>query len=190
VRAFALLGLLLLTGCPSDPSRGPASLIDHGLWEEADPAADPWLVERPDDDFVTCDSLSVFEEAFGSHETLSVSLDYCNYVSRLQSTLVDVLADDTLTFRLWHDGFFFATDEPVHLALGIGEEQVWDVFLEAPGDSGLEYVQWAAESDIPAGTAVSFLVNTHQEIDTEERHGGNSLNLIELSRVDPAWEVE
>ncbi len=190
MRATGILGLLVLTGCPTDPPREPASLIDHSLWQEADPAADPWLAERPDDDFVKCGELAVFEESFGRDDTLSVNLDYCNYVSLHQPTLVDVLADDTLTFRLWHDGFFFATDEPVHLALRIGDEQVWDVLLEAPGDSGLEYVQWGAAADIAAGTAVSFLVNTHQELDILERHGGNSLNLIELSRVDPAWEAE
>ncbi len=190
MRAIGLLGLLVLTGCPTDSPRGPASLIHHGFWQEVDPRLDPWRDERPDDEFVTCDELAVFEESFGSDDTLSVRLDYCNYVSRLQPTLEDVLADDIVTFRLWHDGFFFATDEPVHLALRIGDERVWEVFLDAPGDSGLEYVQWASSSDIAAGTSVSFLVNTHQEFDVLERHGGNSLNLIELSRVDPAWEAE
>ncbi len=89
MRAIGLLGLLVLTGCPTDPPRGPASLIDHGLWREAD--------------------------------------------------------------RLWHDGFFFATDEPVHLALRIGDEQVWDVFLDAPGNA-LNFIElsrvgpaWEAE---------------------------------------------
>ncbi len=177
-------GLVLVLGCPSGP-REPASLIDHGAWQDAD--ADPWAAERPDASFLRCDPLAVYEEAFGSDDTLSVNLDYCNYVSLRQPSLVEVLAGDLLTFRLWHDGLFFSTDEPPHLALQIGAAPSWEVLLEAPGDSGLEYLQWTAQDDIAVGTPVSFLVNTHREID-DARHGGNSLNLIELSRVDPAWE--
>lgn len=182
-----LVALFLLAGCT--PPREPASLIDHGAWSDIDPATDPWVDERPDDDLLTCDALAVFEEALGSDATLSVDLDYCNYLALAQPTLAEVLADDQLTFRLWHDGFFFATDEPVHLAVRIGDEPSWDVFLDAPGDAGLEYAQWTAAADIAIGTPVSFLVNSHQELDLG-RHGGDSINLIELSRVDPAWEAE
>lgn len=186
----ALVLLLLLTGC-AEPPRGPESLIDHSAWQDHSPDTDPWAAERPGDDALRCDPLSVFVDDTFEDSSLEVDLDYCNYSVQTQPTLVSVLAGDTVTLRLWRAGFFFSTDEPVHLALRLGDVDVLDVEVPAPSDGGtLEYVEWTADRDFLEATTVRFLVNTHQEFEEAGRHGGNSVNLIELSRVDPAWEPE
>lgn len=190
-RTVACLFVLLLAGCPTEPLRGPESLVDHTAWMDVLPSNDPWLDEKPPDDVARCDALAVYEEEFGGDSTLTVDLPFCNYTVQVQPSRVAVEAGDLFTLRLWHDGFFFAAEEePVHLAVRIGDVDVWEVLLPAPGDSGLEYVQWRRTADgaFPVGTPVYFLVNSHQIFeDHGARHGANSLQFIELSRADPGW---
>ena len=190
IRAL-LLGALAgaaLSGC-AQPARGPASLVDHAAWERLSDAADPWTDERPSDDIVRCGVLGVFDEEIGGEPSLTVDLTICNYVAVAQPAQVDVLAGDTVTLRLWRDEFAFASESPVHLAVRLGDAPAWDVTVPAPGDSGLELATWTADVDVLAGTSVRFLVNTHEDFGQPARHGANSLNFIELSRVDPGWEL-
>ena len=177
---------LLLSGCPSP--RGPEALVDHALWELADPGDDPFGRSWPADPDAACLSSSWFAEALGAEPSLTIDLAECSFVVLRQSALVEVRRDDLLALRLWHDALFFDAAPGVELGLALDGAVVWTATLPAPGDSGLESAELEAIVATDAGAPVHFFVDAHQEVGA--RHGGDSLNLIEWSRRDSRWEPE
>lgn len=190
-RLLPILTTLLLSGCP-EPPREPASLVDHGFWEDAGeehPFADLAApeVERE------CGDLALFRELFGAEDSFSVDLDDCNYAVITQPARAEILVGDIVVWRMWRDASFFLTDEPTDIGLQVGAREEgddihWRGAYPNPGDSGLVYEEFEALVDVPEGAPITWFVNTHAELGA--RHGGNSLNFIELSRLDPRWEDE
>lgn len=175
---------LALAGCVEP--REPSSLIDHALWEDVSGSSHPYSDRAPAPEDQVCEDLAVSQEFFGGESSITVDLDSCNFVVLRQFVAVEVPAGDTVHTRLWKDRSNFATNEPMELALRIGDEVDWEGTYPNPGDGGLVFPEFVAESTIPEGVAIHWLVNSHADLGA--RHGGNSVNFIELSRTDPRWE--
>ncbi|MCO4771533.1 MAG: hypothetical protein KDA24_15985 [Deltaproteobacteria bacterium] len=182
-----LIALVFALGVGCAEPREPAQLIEHGAWVEA-PDDHPFAESAPPTDERACGELAVFEELFGAEPSMTMDLDECNYMVLSQPTLAETLAGDVIEWRLWRDASFFATDEPTVMGLAVGDEVRWRETFPNPGDSGLTYEEFVVEADIPRGESVIWFVSTHAELGA--RHGGNSLNFIELRRIDPRWEPE
>jgi len=173
-----------LIGC-IEP-REPSSLIDHALWEDVSDSAHPYTERAPLPEDQICEELAVTQELLGAEGSITVDLDACNYIVLRQFSAVEVPEGDTVHMRLWKDRSNFSTDEPMELSVCIGDEVRWEGAFPNPGDGGLEFPEFIVENTIAEGAPIFWFVNSHAELGA--RHGGNSVNLIELSRNDPRWE--
>ena len=181
----ALLALALGAGCAP---RAPEMLVDHGAWEQVSEQPNPFSDSAPPESERECESLAVYNELYGTENSISIDLSGCNYAILYQPTLVDIPPGDTVVMRVWRDLTNFTTDEPTEMVVRVGDGFSWSNTSPNPGGSGLEYADDPVAEFVPAGAEVYWLVNTHQTLGA--RHGANTVNLIELSRNDPSWEEE
>ncbi len=185
--AVALL-VALLAGCPAP--REPADLVDHSRWEVLEDDDHPFASIAPPPEERTCGQLAVYSQLLpGGEPAITVELDDCNHTVLAQPTLAPIYAGDTVIVRLWKGAFFFGSDG-VDLGVSVGDGAAvdWLETYEAPGDGGLVYLEFEQTEDLDAGAPVVFYVSTHH--DPGARHGGNTLDLIEVSTNDPRYEEE
>ena len=153
----------------SDPEL--VSLISHSQWAIVSEADDPLADHRPDE--VDCPEDAVKVESLGGEISYGVHTVQCNYLAASQPSRADVPAGATVTARVWH----FALDPPdgepgeAHVALLLGDELIWEEYVEIPSAGGLLQAQWQAPDDIPEGTEIIYHLHNH---------GDNEWNLIEI----------
>jgi hypothetical protein len=177
-----------LLGCPPAP-REPETLIDHGVWEEVSDSDNPFSADAPPAEDRSCEPLAIYNELFGAEDSVSIDMSACNYAVLTQPTRVAIPAGDFVVLRLWRDTTTFSTEAPSQMVVQIGEAVSWsDSFTNPAGSGGLGYAELPVEAEVPAGTDLYWLVDTGADLGA--RHGGNTVNLIELSRNDPSWVEE
>jgi|GEM_PF-6960899 len=186
--AHRLSSLLVLTWSLAGCAREPASLIDHGSWEDVSDGDHPFADRAPPESERECADLAVFPELLGAEQTISIDLSECNYVTLTQLTATDMRPAEIITLRLWRDAALFSTEQDMEIAVQVGDAFLFDQAFPAPGDSDLVYEQVEVTEALPEGLPVYVFVNSHRDLGA--RHDGDSLNLIELSRSDPRWEEE
>jgi len=164
---------LLLAGCAGEtgvmdsadaPTAGGVALVAVDAWVPAD--SDPYDDERPDT--VDCPDWGYGEE-LGVFE---VETDICRYGSFSQPLLAQVAAGDALSLDLWHDALWAAEPAQAHLALGLGDQVLWELTVGIPADAQTYRLSLQAQSDAASGAKG---VHVHN-------HGANSYNFGVLSR--------
>jgi len=151
------------------PAAGRVSLVIHELWNELEPAKDPFD-DRPER--VDCTRAGVMAETLADERALGVDTGLCNYLTVTQPTLEDVAAGQLIKVRLWHFELTAPAPAEAHAALVIDGQHVLDEKLPIPAAGGLIVKEVRALRAIPAGTPVFFHLHNH---------GMNSWALVEVS---------
>ena len=165
-RERALLSLLACSlglGCSADadPEDGPLMLVE--AW--APSTTDPFPDHRPAT--VSCPDASwQLEEG-----SIEVDTGECNYLSLEQPLLRDVDEGTPLIINMWHQALFDEVGGLAHLALVIGDEVIWEQYIDVPGPAQIWREQITAPRDLLRDEPV--VVHLHN-------HGANSWNLGEL----------
>ncbi|TNF28224.1 MAG: hypothetical protein EP329_18255 [Deltaproteobacteria bacterium] len=176
----ALLSVALVAGCDAggasgvvcaDDAGGNVALVDHDRWTVASAEDDPWVASRPAEDLCT-DADHYAEDFAGTYSYAIQTGPRCGYVTVVQPSLAGACAGQTLYVWLWH--FQLTAPDPgeAHVAVRIGDREVWAATLPIPSESGLFAEEIPLPADVPAGTPVYYHV---------DNHGSNSYNLLEVS---------
>ncbi len=148
----------------SEPTGGlPWAVVDALVWALAE--SDPFDAERPET--VDCPDWGYGEE----YGTLEVETDVCTYGSFTQPTLVDLAEGDVLTMDLWYGSLWASEPAQSHIALGVGEEVIWEQILDLPADADAHRLALEVEQAAPAGSAAWLHVHNH---------GANTYNFAPL----------
>ena len=169
----------MAVGCGEEPvavMEESVSLVDHTMWLETSADADPFAAFRPDT--VKCPGGSVEYELLAEEPSLSVNTGQCNYVSRMQSQMVDVQAGDTLEIRMWH--FPLQASEA---AEGVMQLQTdgwsWTRTVPigrtgTPTKSAIYTDTVTVDKAVPAGSPMYFHLRNH---------GDNTWNLLSVRNI-------
>lgn len=166
LRHLVVLPLALLGACePASTSAEALPLVDPDAWAPTDLARDPEPTHRPDP--VVCPDRPWHAENGG----IEIDTTECNYVSLSQPAMAALQEGDTLRIGAWWSTL--ASTEPAtgHFALYVGDELVWDEWIEIPGPAGVRTVELASPIDADAGAPVTVHVHNH---------GYNTWNLREV----------
>jgi hypothetical protein len=178
---FFVLVVAFAVGCGDSSSssdvvdrpEGRFTLIDNEVWETTDSDTDPYT-DRPTQS--DCPAGSHGIEELNGEVTYAVTTDFCDYLTLTQETSAEVLARDTLHYRVFHFGLTGPDSARAHVALRLGDQPLLDEWMDIPADSALHAGDVEAGRDFPAGTPVYFHVHNH---------GSNEYSIIELSAEAP-----
>lgn len=164
------------TANPSEPSQEPVSLVAHDAWDLLPPDQDPYGEERLPE--TRCPRLAGYkDEEFNGERSLEIVTAFCTYASLAQNSQQEIRKGDRVFLRLWHFKLTAREDFAVaHLALRIGDWELWAVSLDMPREGQLYTETFTAPRDFPKGTPILFHIHNH---------GANTYHLIELSLQKP-----
>jgi hypothetical protein len=166
-RHTALLGALLLSGCPVDPPADgeddssepePVRLVEYDGWERVtDPSVDVFADQRPAD--AVCDDAGWFADPIA--QTLEVQTELCDYVTLRQDTLAPLEPGDVVTVFAFHD--LLTAPEPAQGYLGIAIDGVieWEHEVPIPGDAASIEQSFTIDRSLPAGTELQYHLHNH-----------------------------
>lgn len=168
-----------MAGCPSPDCEEKADLVDMTAWQLLAPAEDPFA---PPADALLCTSDDIRMEPFGIGAPIALDVDTrtgCGWATLRQETRAELVAGDDVFSRLFYFSQNSFPADVANIVLRLGDEDLWRFEVPIPvAATKLEFPTVALDRDVPAGTPVFFHVGNH---------GDNSWNLLEVSRVRPAF---
>jgi hypothetical protein len=175
-RAFALLALLLGSGCSSGAETKTGSPTDS---RESLVLLEGWApVERAEDPFVSvADPPPECEPSFHLEDAqnwLEVDTTACNWVTLRQAARAQVAAGDRLEFDFSH--FDLDADAPstAELRLRFDDCDVWSKSIPIPGAADVYAEQFRSPCRLTRDSQVLFHLHNH---------GQNTYQLKDLSRL-------
>jgi len=172
-RTLALMVMVMVAGCRpqavADTAAEPVALLTAAGWEVMSAAADPFPQERPAS--FECPDWCYGEEGGG----FEVNTDICVYGAFEQPIAAPVQAGDRLVVNLWHESLWAPEPAEAHVAIGVGDQRLWEASIVIPSEANVILAETEAEVSLPAGSAA--WVHIHN-------HGGNSYQFLSLS-VEP-----
>lgn len=144
-----------------------ASLIDHLLWEDVDPADDPLPDHRPE--MVVCGLAAWYYEPESA--ALEIDTNVCNYLEVGQPSLVAVEQGQTMQVILYHFDLVALEPATAHVAILLDGQVLWEREIAIPGEADV-YVE-EFESPISAELGSPVVLHLHN-------HGQNTWRLQEL----------
>ena len=145
-----------LAACTS--SAGPQDLIELDGWREAGAAEDPFA-DRPDE--VECPTSSRVIELEEGVPYLEVDTTFCNYMTLVQETLVEVLSGDRVVFRWGHRELDAPSPAQAHVALLIGNSLIEDRTVDIPALEMDTVVEFEMSEDVPKGRPLWLHLHNH-----------------------------
>lgn len=176
-----ILGLVWAVGCgtaadpphtgtpdtettPTTPlAPGERVVVDAGSWVAQSATDDPFATERPAD--VDCPEWGYFEE----DGVLEINTDICDYAAIEQPLLAPVYATDVLRVDWWHAPLFSDPPSEAHIAIGLGDEVLWETTLPVPADAHVEGLELPVSTDHDTGEPA--WIHLHN-------HGSNTYNFV------------
>ena len=151
---------------PEDAWDDPLPLVSGQAWAPADAEHDPLADERPP--AVDCPPAAWGLEAGG----LEIQTGACNYFFVTQPSLAAIEAGDAIDIVVFHQ--YLDAPEPAegHVAILVGDEIVWEAYVEIPSEADVLEARVVAGRDWSAGTPVG--VHLHN-------HGYNAWTVLDVS---------
>lgn len=130
-------------------------MIDHSMWQDMDPLADPLADHRPDP--VACTIAGWFEE----DDHLEVDTNQCNYVALVQPSLADMVEGENVELILYHFDLIAPEQATAHIAIMVDGQLLWEQDIAIPGDAGYFDLDFPAPFSAPRGSEVVFHLHNH-----------------------------
>ncbi|WP_224367688.1 hypothetical protein [Hyalangium versicolor] len=108
---------------------------------------------------------------------LEVQTTRCNYATVRQPLLLDLKKGARLRVRVWWQALVSPAPVQGHMALLVGEHQVWEEHIKIPGPADTREVELSSPLAAKAGTLVTFHLHNH---------GSNTWNLNGFALQVPA----
>ncbi len=178
--------LLVLAAAACSGGAGPEPLcetklpiVDHDAWRIVAPENDPF--PTPPDagadagplDRGRCQPSDMTVELLNQEESFTIVTRECSYGTVEQPALVDVVAGEPLTMRLWYFSQMRFDAALAEILVAFGDRPVWTESVAIPAtEGGLLFATLASPMAIAAGAPVRWHLSNH---------GVNSWNLLEIS---------
>ena len=167
MKGFFFIWTVLLGSACSD--REQTDLVKPDAWQILPPDEDPYESLRPDG--VTCNPLGITVE----EGVLEVQTDVCGFVTLWQPALANTRDRDLVSLLAYHSALFSDPPDEGEMAILFGEEVIWSVVVDIPGEADVYQEDLETYPMIKAGDPILFHVHNH---------GANSWKLAYL-RTEP-----